>query len=461
MERALLLSARHKRHWSLEEAASRIGVDRATLMRWEKGKSMPQPMHIRKLCEVYQATAQELGLMEDSLPLVGAPEQESEALASFRKQDLTARLLHIIFCCHHARYRELQGLLTLELEDSRMTDDQMNRRDALRRLALLPVELCSLSALIPVVSRPNEEILTHCAAGVTACWHLRKGRDLAFADEAVSKYLPTLSALATSASVSSQRTAAADLLVQSLLLKTVLAWHLATPSQAIGYAKQAEHYSAALRESNPTMQILALRTLAAAYCYDQQWDQALRSGEKARYALETATMPISGVVQSYVYAGLATYQSYHQQDTALLSLKKAHTTFFAHADATPTPIWVDHNIGNLLDNDALTHFHLGRYQQADDSFSQIESKAAHDATISLSCRMTAMIEHALAEVDRDDQPRDLDACLCMLTQGVEGARSLQSTRILSSAGQLYRSMRAAWPNEARVKDLRVIFMTPS
>ena len=35
MGRAQLSAARYKKHWSLEEAAERLGVDKATLQRWE------------------------------------------------------------------------------------------------------------------------------------------------------------------------------------------------------------------------------------------------------------------------------------------------------------------------------------------------------------------------------------------------------------------------------------------
>ena len=70
-----------------------------------------------------------------------------------------------------------------------MNEGTISRRDALRRLASLPIKYCGLSLFMPVISRPIEEILLQCAAGITACWHLRKGKDLAFASDAIARYL--------------------------------------------------------------------------------------------------------------------------------------------------------------------------------------------------------------------------------------------------------------------------------
>lgn len=35
-------------------------------------------------------------------------------------------------------------------------------------------------------------VIKQCSAGVVACWHLRKGKELALASSTVSTYIPTL-----------------------------------------------------------------------------------------------------------------------------------------------------------------------------------------------------------------------------------------------------------------------------
>ena len=76
----------------------------------------------------------------------------------------------------------------------------MSRREALRRLATLPLLPLHLNALTPTETALPEAVLAHCSAGVVACWYLRKGKQLSFADSTVSAYIPTLKAIVASSS---------------------------------------------------------------------------------------------------------------------------------------------------------------------------------------------------------------------------------------------------------------------
>ena len=86
-----------------------------------------------------------------------------------------------------------EGHYTMRHQDA---SDDLSRREALRRLALLPLELCGLTALRPVLEQPAEEILAQCAAGITACWYLWRGKELPLAFQVIATYAPTLKALA-------------------------------------------------------------------------------------------------------------------------------------------------------------------------------------------------------------------------------------------------------------------------
>lgn len=57
--RTPLQAARHQRHWTLSEAAERIGCDADTLKR---GKMRPRSYFVQRLCEVYEAKSSELDL---------------------------------------------------------------------------------------------------------------------------------------------------------------------------------------------------------------------------------------------------------------------------------------------------------------------------------------------------------------------------------------------------------------
>ncbi|HEU5377867.1 MAG TPA: helix-turn-helix transcriptional regulator [Ktedonobacteraceae bacterium] len=479
-ERMQLIAARHACHFSQDEVAAQLGVSKVTVHRWEKAGDVPQPLHLRNLCGLFGKSAHELGFPEPppeqiedasvtqtSTGSYHEAEGEENALAAFRQQHLTSRLMAQVWnwLPGDARYQKLQWIILSELEGNAMSND-ISRRDALRFLALVPMDMLGLSPFGAVFKRPfsYEDILKHCAAGVVACWKLRKEKELAFADLSVSAYIPTLQEMLKTA-IPVQRKAAAELLAQCFLLKAPLAWHLATVSSSVGYAQQAENYS--IIADNLLLQIVALKMQAAALYYANQWGEALRTTEKAKCLLEgrdsrdrqkhasvaqSTTEPIPPLAQSYLYAGLAIYQAssgYKQE--ALLSLQKAHSAFFAQTE-TP-PIWIDHSLGNLLLHDGSTHLHLGLYKEALDSFGQIETQYARNGQ-HMSCLIEATFEQVMTETSRDDQPRSMDRCIDLWLQGINGAKELRSQQRFTEAINAYTAMRAAWPGEKRVKELR-------
>lgn len=59
--RDALVSARRAAGLSQEELAHRLGVDRATVQRWERGTTAPQPQHRRELAGALDVTVDEVG----------------------------------------------------------------------------------------------------------------------------------------------------------------------------------------------------------------------------------------------------------------------------------------------------------------------------------------------------------------------------------------------------------------
>jgi transcriptional regulator with XRE-family HTH domain len=468
MERAhvsRLEQARLERGWTREHLAEKLEVEPITVRRWEKGQHRPQPIHRQQLCMLYGKTPRELGLEEDSqdgitshmlektLVLV-SPEYPIDAYTAFRKEDLTTRLQSLIWSWlikhdTNARYQELQEAIILELEDNSMQDHVISRREALRRLASLPVEYCFLSLSTPVLVRPVEEILAYCAAGITACWRLRKGEDLAFALDTVMRYIPTLQEIVTTGREAERKTAA-DLLAQCFVLKSHLSNHLGNNSLALNDARQAEQFS--IEADNLGLQIIAVRAQANAYDYANHWEQALKNAKKAKYLFETNKgTPIPMLLASHVYAGLANYQGHTgQKQDALRTLGQAHITFFTQSPDMPTPVWIPHGHGSLLLHDGLTHFHLGLYKQACDSFARVGELPGVSATT----RIEALITRVMAEVQRDDSQRDMDLCIALWTEGMRGAIAMQSEQWFNDALIAYTAMSSAWPGEKRIKALR-------
>jgi tetratricopeptide (TPR) repeat protein len=372
----------------------------------------------------------------------------TEHLKASIKQDLSARLMRIVWSWHHKdRYQDLQGAINKAVDNYNVIIEQdveriVTRRDALRSLVNFSVETCILNTALKAKD-PIEDVLAQCAAGITACWYFRKGKELFLANDALKVYIPALKTIMDTAN-DQRKSDIAALLVQCYLLKGTLARHMEGCEQSMTYLKQADEYSKVAR--NTTLDILTARTIAAAYDYIGQPGLALRYAEKAK-SLITRETPLQ--LQSFVFAGLATYyaENNHTHE-ARASLGMAYKTF-SREDSV---VWVDHTLSNLLSNDGETHYHLGEQRKSIETYSQITKLPSEDSTVV--GRHSAYTNLAKAEVSRDDQPRDMDYCIDFWTQGIQGAHELHSEIRFSQSRQVYDMLRAAWPGEQRVKGLR-------
>src|SRR5579883_1014222 len=277
MQRTALREARELKGWTLEEAAEYIGVDKNTVWRWEQGISTPYTYHTERICRAYGLTAAQLGLPQRNprkgppgraKPLLKPVEDEQQELEAARRRlvgmigdDLPLRLSCLMDdWLMHARFTsslsKLQRQVSREVEsyDTMKQQDHPNhagidegRRAALRTLALIPIQALGLGAIATGMqcSWKAQEVLTHCAAGVTACYHLAKGQheDIALASEVISAYLPALQKIVKESSLSRQE--AAHLLAQCFLLKGTLAVHYEGPQQAAADILQALTYAQA------------------------------------------------------------------------------------------------------------------------------------------------------------------------------------------------------------------------
>ena len=84
MKRPLLIRARTQKHWTLARAAEELQVDINTISRWEHGLSRPFAYNLERLCQVYGATAADLGLEEEweatdsTSPMTPSKEQQEQ-----------------------------------------------------------------------------------------------------------------------------------------------------------------------------------------------------------------------------------------------------------------------------------------------------------------------------------------------------------------------------------------------
>lgn len=55
-----LKAARVNANLTMDEAAQKVGINEATLRKWEKGSTSPTVDRFRKLCEVYGCTTEDI-----------------------------------------------------------------------------------------------------------------------------------------------------------------------------------------------------------------------------------------------------------------------------------------------------------------------------------------------------------------------------------------------------------------
>jgi transcriptional regulator with XRE-family HTH domain/tetratricopeptide (TPR) repeat protein len=448
MKRTKLVAARARKCWTLAQAAERIGCTPNTLSRWELGGMAPSSYNKERLCAVYGMTTEELGLEEEAIRLTDLPAMTGD-LQVFLNADLTMRLLALVFTPHGNPLR-LQAVLSRILEEFTMDtghEAALTRREALRRLAMLPV-LFGISA---GVQRPLEDTLNQCAAGITACEHLSKGNheDMALAYSMVSLYLQVLKPIVKESSL--YRKEAAALITQCYLLLHVLGLQIDGPGVAMRYAKLAVVSS---KESGDlSLQVTALRRLTWEYLEDKQPGQALKTIEHARYLIENSHRPVPTRIRSSIYGTLAVTQAKNGID-AIPALYLAQESFFAPSDASDENSFANFIYAQLMRNEGLAHSYQGRYKQALDSYSQVIDPEKLSPKVVMPIRTHAELLYCQTIATLKSPARDMERVIALWKADIQSALTLRSQQRFEEACMAYEVMEGVWPNERRVMELR-------
>jgi len=144
--------------------------------------------------------------------------------------------------CKRGINRALLGYNTVVAQEPTY---ELTRRQAVKDTILIPMQLTGGVALISsgkATKADTDLLLKHCAAGIAACWYLRRGKELTFVSDAVSTYISLLQPLIYSHS-EAYRKASAELLAQSFRLKGSITEHLKNSDQAITYYNEAIRYA--------------------------------------------------------------------------------------------------------------------------------------------------------------------------------------------------------------------------
>ncbi len=458
MKREKLIAARVRKRLTREDAAALLGVNPNTVYKWEAGKATPRFYNIQKLCEVYDASPWELGL--DIVPDVVTAQAltTNQALSGLMQTDLTLRLLAFVFEPHRVSCQHLQRLQQrigeIIEEERTMDNDILSRREALQRLALLPFATLQLNALGACLSHPIEDILTQCAAGIVACWHLSKsaeGADLALAFNCVSGYLPTLKAIVKDSS--QHRKAAATLAGQSALLQTILGLHLQGLKEAEQYAQEAVTYS---KESQDLPLLLtALHSATWVYCYAKRDQQALHTIEQAlpllKHKSHIALPP--PLLCGKVYSVRAIMQAKNGQDgTPSLSLAKE--ALLAPSSDEPCFAGIEFTPSNIVLDEAHVQCYQGKLDEVLNSLSQVIDPETLVAKLPLPERIRIGTLNVVARAVLKGEHKQMEQAIHFWRAALQGALKLHSEQRLSEVLVTYEIMESMWPREKRITELR-------
>ncbi len=445
MEQTRLIQARMHKHWTQSQAAEHLGIDVTTLNRWERGKATPHAYNVQQLCDVYGVSAYELSLSGESVEQEPHPD-----LHIMVGPDLTMRLLAIAFGPQR-QYQVIQNKMITILEEGTMNED-ITRREALRRVATLPLLTLGLNVSAPVIRHPPEEILAQCAAGITACWELSKGddeSDLALAFKGASAYLPTLKVIV--ANSAKCRKDAASLAGQCALLQCLLGWHLQGLKEAIAYAQDAVTYS---KEANDIPLLLStLDYLAWAYYYDRKGKSALKVINQALPFLKMAKVPLSPHLQGGIYSTLALMQA-RNGEMGTEALHQAAEAFFAQPETDNRFVFMDYTRADLVLNDGMVHYHQGDYGKALDSLGQLIDPETLAVKLPLPERSRVEGLNTMALASLKYARRDMEQVIHIWKRGITEATKLKSEQRFSEALLAYDIAQAVWPGEKRVTELR-------
>jgi transcriptional regulator with XRE-family HTH domain/tetratricopeptide (TPR) repeat protein len=467
-----LRTARLQRHWSQERAAANIGIDRKTYVRWEQGQHTPQPGTLEMACKAFGMTAEELGfdtgiLQERSIVEVSSSREVAvfPASDSFEEEArdwstwLGIKLAQIITMVStwrdHAIFcDEIQIMVDQEIkmidhelqQYQAMEQQAISRRQALTTIAALPTALVLGAGL--VTDAAIEEFLPRCAASITSCWHLMKGKGFVAVDGILSTFAPSLAALALRPSKYQQ--AAARLSVQSSIIQGILAMH------RLNFTKRELHCQEAVRyatiSQDRTLQAASLMYLGYTYShcyYPRQPQRAVPLFKKALYTLGEETT----LLRSDILMGLAeAHAQCKEEQEALSCIGQAQDLFPADPELDPSFIYADCGVNTLYQWQGKTYLQLvehfpdaGYQQKAAGSLMQSIGIS------SISDRSTN--ETLIYQADAARVLGELKIYSSSLRQAAQMASAIGSRRRYNDALLVYQRTPEKWRKERQIQAL--------
>lgn len=502
MANTKLRAARIRKFWTQEHLAEEVGVTFVTISRWENGVQRPSPYAVKKLCQVFEASAEELDLFyrppgrvpkqpgelqekqetdRPSLPfgtlqdIIKTPiilqllPPESSALTNVFDR-ATQFIVTIIGLVNQWQGRathrtDLQVLLSQEfamfdqdaLQPSTGEQNPLSRRQALVAIAALPYGALAAARHAGTAMQP-EACLPQCTAAITSCWSMMQGQEFTVVEQALAQCLPALSTLAQQSSPYQQT--AASLAAQGNLLLGLVALHQ-QPSpqnfrQRLLYCKQAVEQAA--KVTDPTLCILSLTHVGAAENDLEQFPAMLAAYEEAVRLSDHPLVSPTLRRKAFIRLALA-YARVGQVQQALRYHGEVKTSLESTLDQVPVYL---QDSGLFFEGltEAQMFEKLGKLEGGKNSYKRAWKAIEQAESVSSSLvvperfRLEAVNQKALIALRLGylDKFRDLSL------QGLQGAKDLQSGKRRQEVIANWREARKVWPREPRVMELADVLL---
>lgn len=306
---------------------------------------------------------------------------------------------------------------------------------------------------------PEEDLAAYIAA-MAQYWRQSKQEHLPGVEQLHAQHIQPLEQRATNlATTHPQRAPIAHLLSQSYQLLGILLFHRNDVRQRVRFCQQAVAW--AQEAHDPHLLVAALLKLGVSFYYADLPQQA----EDIYQSALAPSEKVSPLLQSSLWMKwAATSAQMGQEREALACLEKAYRIFPAHPEQDLAFLYADCGSSSLALWDGLTHLALAENPTGllrDLSHVQHACEAFHPSVqqpegpwISQRNHLETVNHQALAATLLGD----LEMTEHYLTQGIVGARSLNSARRFAEALKGYRQARIHWPEERRIRRLAGLFI---
>lgn len=405
-----LRAVRKSKRCSMQVAAERVGVDRVTYSRWERGVQDPQPTSLDMLCQAFEMSPEELGYGH----LVATSGESEDTDMALKRRELMRQAIEI-------------GAFLSKPGQRLLASPFVN--------SAAPIEFSAGDAML----------LDHFNKLTTICWDLLRVDGLPTVGQLLPTFLPEITEIAKH--VSPGQKEAAGLAAQAHILAGLSETLRLNHADSEIHCKQAILFSRIAE--NRTLEAAALKHLAVKY-FDLKYPlKTLHTYQEALPFINE----ISPLMKSRIFLGLAAaYAQSGQEQEALRYFAMSQEIFPEDPEADPAFVYADCGRSSLNHYGGLIYLELDQPQKAWEVFSEVE---ALKQKIVIPERTIVEIVNCQAEAAVAQ--RNLELASAHLKTGLVGAIKLKSERRFAETFAVYKQMRFVWPHEPEVKALAELF----